>query len=279
MAAVDICLAKVLEAHYDAKAILADLGRVPAADGQLWAVWAAEPPDAVLQVNLDTAVPTLSGRKAWCSGADLVSHALATARAGQDRVLVQIDMAAEGISPPASAWDAVGMSRVVSGELQFDDSPTQLVGEPGDYLSRPGFWHGGAGVAACWFGGATAIAETLRAHPRVTSDALAAANLGVIDFNLAAGAALLRETAALIDNAPEQAHATEVIRVRSFVERLATDVIDRVGRSLGPGPLCQDRAHAQRCADLATFIRQSHADRDWQGLGKSASEQDTPWQL
>jgi alkylation response protein AidB-like acyl-CoA dehydrogenase len=279
IANADVCLAKVLEAHYDAHAILRELGHSPGSPTELWAVWAAEPPNALVKVKHTASGPALSGTKAWCSGADLVSHALITARHGEERLLVRVDMAAEGVSAPARSWDAVGMSRVISGELQFSDAPCEIIGCAGDYLARPGFWHGGAGIAACWFGGATAIAEALRTHPRAPSDALTSANLGVIDFELAAAAALLRETATLIDREPDQPHANQVIRVRSFVERVATDVIDRVGRALGAGPLCQDRAHAQRCADLATFLRQSHADRDWQGLGKAASEQELSWRL
>lgn len=279
IADADVCLAKVLEAHYDAQAILEELGQPMDSSADVWAVWAAEPPNAVVKVTRTDTGPLLSGTKAWCSGADLVSHALITAHAGDARLLVRVDMAAEGLSAPARSWDAVGMSRVISGDLHFADVPCKIIGGPGDYLSRHGFWHGGAGIAACWFGGAAAIAETLRTHPRTPNDPLAAANLGVVDFELAAGAALLRETAARIDDEPGLPHTSQVIRVRSMVERVATDVIDRVGRSLGPGPLCQHRAHAQRCADLATFIRQSHADRDWQALGKSASEGPPPWRL
>ena len=44
LGAEDLCLAKVLEAHYDAAAILHDLGAPAPADGTLWAVWAAEGP-------------------------------------------------------------------------------------------------------------------------------------------------------------------------------------------------------------------------------------------
>lgn len=38
----DLCLAKVLEAHYDAQAIIAELNAPVVAEGQLLAVWAAE---------------------------------------------------------------------------------------------------------------------------------------------------------------------------------------------------------------------------------------------
>jgi hypothetical protein len=36
-------------------------------------------------------------------------------------------------------------------------------GKPGRYIHRPGFAHGGAGVAACWYGGARGVGRTVLA--------------------------------------------------------------------------------------------------------------------
>lgn len=289
IAAHDVCLVKILEAHYDALAILHELDGQPPSAGTLLAVWAAEPPDAV--ARLDIATPggaahddaphgaTLHGRKAWCSGADVVDAALVTVHRGDARALVLLSMDARGVSQPADAWPAVGMARVVSGALHFDAVAVQPIGAAGAYLARPGFWHGGAGIAACWYGATCAIADTLRVHPRVQRDPHAAAHLGAIDIGIGAVQALLRQTAALIDADPAQPHIDAVTRVRSATERLASDVIDRVGRALGAGPLCTDAAHAQRCADLSVFIRQSHAEQDWAALGKAAAGNDLGWTL
>ncbi|MEO6103740.1 MAG: acyl-CoA dehydrogenase [Pseudoxanthomonas sp.] len=276
----DVCLAKVLEAHYDAEAILAELeGPAPKA-GELWAVWAAEPPGLALNfVPMAGEAGVLNGTKAWCSGADIVSHALITVQRDSDRELARVSMESIGISDPPTSWEAVGMARVVSGAVEFDAVASHLVGDTGEYLSRPGFWHGGAGIAACWFGAARSIAETLRTHPKVGKDGHAAAHLGVIDMQLSAGAALLRELACLIDAHPRLPHIHQTIRVRSMIERMATETTDRVGRALGAGPLCMDHEHALRCADLTTFLRQSHAERDWEALGRGAAEDDELWKL
>lgn len=280
IAGQDVCVVKVLEAHHDALAILAELGAESIADSGLLAVWAAEPPDARVEFRQRAGGNSeISGTKAWCSGADLVTGALLTAHAGDQRCLVYVDMRAPGIEVDPAGWDAVGMARVASGRVRFDRTPALAIGGPGDYLSRAGFWHGGAGIAACWFGAAAAIGETLRGHARVGQDTLAAAHLGAIDVSLEASAALLRETAAMIDANPRNPHVDAVIRVRSLVERTCTDVIDRVGRALGPAPLCTDRAHALRCADLAVFVRQSHAERDWAALGKAAAARQHTWAL
>ncbi|MGJ4802472.1 hypothetical protein [Luteimonas sp. SDU82] len=98
---------------------------------------------------------------------------------------------------------------------------------------------------------------------------------------LSAASALLRELATQIDAHPAQPHQREVVRLRSVVERACHDVLDAAARSLGPGPLCRDGDHAQRCADLSVFVRQSHADRDWAALGAqvAALEAEARWPL
>ena len=280
IAADDLCVVKVMEAHYDALAILAELDAEAPPAHQLFAVWAAEPPDARVQfVAQDGVEGRLDGIKAWCSGADLVDAALVTAHEGDARVLVRVALRQPGVERLRGGWHAIGMGRVHSGRVVFDGARATRVGAPGAYLARPGFWHGGAGIAACWFGATAAIAERLQTHPRIATDVHAAAHLGAIDIALSAAAAVLRETAALIDTAPTAPHTAAVIRVRSLLERVATEVVDRVGRALGPGPLCEDLDHARRCADLTTFIRQSHAERDWTALGEAVARQEAAWTL
>ena len=75
----DLSLARLAEAHWDAVAILTEAGRVPA-PGVLYAVWAAEKPGSALQLEAQPGGGfTLTGEKAWLSGAGLVDRALVTA--------------------------------------------------------------------------------------------------------------------------------------------------------------------------------------------------------
>ncbi|SEL18093.1 hypothetical protein SAMN05428989_1617 [Pseudoxanthomonas sp. GM95] len=277
----DLALVKVLEAHFDAQAILADLDAAAMATGELWAVWAAEPPGVVLDFTATTETSgLLSGTKAWCSGAQIASHALLTATAGGRQVLCRAVVDLEYMDYDTSRWQAVGMSRISSGTLMLRGARASLVGPPGAYLDRPGFWHGGAGIAACWFGATTAIAGRLREDRRVKSNPHVAAHLGAIDIALSAVAALFRETAALIDAQPRQAHRHEIVRLRALMDRVASDVIERVGRALGAGPLCTEHDHAQRCADLMVFLRQAHAESDEQRLGEALFDGETrTWRL
>jgi hypothetical protein len=67
------------------------------------------------------------------------------------------------------------------------------------------------------------------------------------------------------------------MRVRALVEATATEVMKRVGRALGAGPLCHDEAQARRVADLTVYLRQHRAERDLAELGALAAEAGTSW--
>jgi hypothetical protein len=60
--------------------------------------------------------------------------------------------------------------------------------------------------------------------------------------------------------------------VRAGVADAATEVVDRVGRALGPAPLALDADHAARVADLLVFVRQHHAERDLAALGRLVAD-------
>lgn len=273
----DLCLAKVMEAHYDAQAILSEVHAAPLPRGTLAAVWAAEGPQATL-VH-DPASGTVSGEKPWCSGAGLVDVALVTAKGPEGPELLCVHSDAPGLRLRPQSWHATGMGGIPSGSAQFDRVAAKRIGRPGEYLERPGFWHGGAGIAACWYGAAVALAAPLQRSARVPGDAQSAALLGQVDMHLQAAAALIRELASWVDAMPSQPHRTDVLRVRSVVERACTQVLDAVGRALGPAPMCLDGEHARRWSDLTVFIRQSHADRDWAELGRAVQAQEGPWTL
>lgn len=68
----DVSLAKLIEAHWDAVAILAEAGRVPHS-GAIYGVWASEIPGKALRLETDEGGYRLSGKKMFCSGAGLIS--------------------------------------------------------------------------------------------------------------------------------------------------------------------------------------------------------------
>ncbi|GAY16261.1 acyl-CoA dehydrogenase [Mycobacterium sp. shizuoka-1] len=267
----DVVSGRLAEAHTDAVAILAELGGPPVLPERLWGVWAAEAPDATVLAHRDGDTVTLSGTKAWCSGAGLCSDALVTAStATGERGLYAVDLQAADVRPLASTWRNAGMADSDTRSVRFTAAPAIPVGGPGDYLRRPGFWHGAAGVGACWLGGARAVAAPLyrAVAAKRSRDPHAAAHLGAVDAALAAAQALLATSAAQIDADPAGEHGEVTARrLRAVVEWAVDEAIGRSARALGPTPLALDAVHAQRVADLSMYIRQSHAEKDLAALG------------
>ncbi|KDP05082.1 acyl-CoA dehydrogenase family protein [Mycobacterium avium] len=275
LAAENIVAARVAEAHVDAVAILHELGGKPPEPGQLWSVWAAEAPDAVLTATDIRGAYLLNGTKVWCRGAGFCTHALVTARRDDGTPgLFAVTVTDPTVKALPSTWWNAGMAGSDTRPVQFTNTHAVAVGDPGDYLIRPGFWHGAIGVAACWLGGARRVADPLyRCAASQSADAYSLAHLGAVDAALAAGDAMLAAAAAQVDADPfDRAGTAQLLarRVRTVVEHAVDEAITRTGRALGPGPLCQDGRHAQRVADLSIYIRQSHAERDLAELGRLA---------
>jgi alkylation response protein AidB-like acyl-CoA dehydrogenase len=275
LAETDVTAGRLAEAHADAVAILAELGGAAPEPGQWWAVWAAESRDALVSARADGAGFLLDGTKVWCSGAGLCTHALVTARLDSgERGLFAVDLREHGARPLPSTWRNAGMSESDTRSVQFEHTPATPVGRPGEYLSRPGFWHGAVGVAACWLGGARAVAAPLYARAAEGSaDAHALAHLGAVDAALAAAEATVKTVADDVDADPlDRKGFAELLarRARAVVETAVDEAITRTGRALGPAPLCLDAAHARRVADLSVYVRQSHAERDLERLGSLA---------
>jgi len=203
-------------------------------------------------------------KERWAAFADLAADDLSLARLGEGHA------------------DAVA---ILAGsdtlDVEFPGVAALPVGPPGGYTERPGFSHGGVGVAACWYGGARAIARALldaAAKRDVGPHALA--HLGAVDLGLRTARAALGRAAAEIDSDPADLHGAgplRALRVRALTEAVATDVMRRTGRALGAGPLSHDEAHSRAVADLTVYLRQHHAERDLARLGELVAEQGATW--
>lgn len=274
---IDVVAGRLAEAHTDAVAILVELGSPLPSAGELWGVWAAEAGDAVLTARGAGDGVILDGTKAWCSGAGLCTDALVTARlADGRRGLFAVDLRNAAVSPLEHTWRNVGMAESDTRTVQFSGAPAVPVGGPGDYLNRPGFWFGAIGVAACWLGGARAVAAPLyqRAARRSSPDEHLLAHLGAVDAAITAAGAALAAAADHVDTDPgDRSGRAELTarRARAIVESAVDAALTRTDRALGPGPLCLDERHARAVADLSVYVRQSHAERDLAVLGSLAA--------
>jgi alkylation response protein AidB-like acyl-CoA dehydrogenase len=266
----NLTVARVLEAHSDALAILAEAGE-PVPDGT-WGVFAAEAAPHRLEARRQDGRVLLTGVKPWCSLAAFLDAALVTAHVGDGRQLFRVSLRHPSVTAdPPQAWVARGLRTVTSAAVRFDETPAEPVGAPGWYLERPGFAWGGMGVAACWHGGARGLRATLaRASARRTGE-LSALHVGIVDAELHASEAVLAGAAALVDAGQAEGGAGEILamRVRAVVANAAERTIRQVGHALGPAPLAFDEDHARRVADLELYLRQHHAERDLAQLGSA----------
>ncbi|MGH3176999.1 MAG: acyl-CoA dehydrogenase, partial [Streptosporangiaceae bacterium] len=108
----------------------------------------------------------------------------------------------------------------------------------------------------------------------------ALAHLGAVDIALHTARSALDVAAAGIDADPadrEGGGRLRALRLRALVEATATEVMRRVGRALGAGPLSHDEAHSRRVADLTVYLRQHHAERDLAELGTLVAGSGPAW--
>jgi len=279
----DVAVGRLVEAHLDAAAILTELGDGSVVrSGQVWSVWAAGPPGpGVTATRNGDDGWRLTGRKSWCSGAAASTHALVTATADDGRRLFAVGLDdRDRTRPVEGGWAAAGMSATETWSVDFDSAPACAVGGPRAYLDRPGFWHGGIGVAACWLGGADAVLAPLLARAAAGRlDPHGLAHLGAAASAVHAAEAALAAAAAVVDADPDDAAGdSELVarRARAVVEQAATECLDRVGRALGAAPLCLDVTHARHVEDLTVYLRQSHAERDLEALGTLVGQRGAP---
>lgn len=184
-----------------------------------------------------------------------------------------------GVMVSSRGWEAVGMQATQSVEVDFHSARATLVGDRNAYVCRPGFWHGGAGIAACWYGAAAALATRLRDAAKRRDDPHLQAHLGAADVALVAARACLRECAHAIDAAPLADARQLALRARGAAESAVDITLQACARGLGAGPLCRDRWFARMAADLPVFVRQSHAEADLAALAATVVASGEDWRI
>ena len=261
IAARDLVDARLSEGHADALAILAE-ANVPAPAGPL-AVWAAAP--SRLRAERQGSGWHLSGAKPWCSGAHLAEHALVAAGS---RLFV-IATAESVVSVEALTWSAVGMAGSDTADVVIDGqvAAQALIGAPGWYTGRPGFWFGSMGVAACWVGGAVGAVRSAAAHLSTAgrADPHRLAALGAAAARCDMMAAAVERAGRWVDAHPCEAGTTAratALGLRQGCEDACLAVIVDAARASGADHVTHDAAQAHRLADLPVYVRQHHGGAD-----------------
>lgn len=271
----NLSLARLAEAHWDALAILAEAGRnfVP---GAIYGVWASEKSGQPLRLERRNGTLTITGTKMFCSGAGFLDRALVTV-SSPERLLLDIDLrkSAGGIDFDDSDWktDAFLETRTATATFsEVSSCERDIVGKPGWYLSRPGFWHGACGPAACWAGGAAGLVDHALQQSR--DDPHTLAHLGAMQASIWATRSYLQTAGREIDDAPDAVPQAciRALTLRHLVEQACTDVLRRLPRAYGPYPLAIDENVSRRYKELDLYVRQSHAERDLEALGRNFRE-------
>jgi hypothetical protein len=264
-----VSFARLVEAHTDALAILHEAERQPSGDGALYGVWASTSPGRGLVV--DRQAGTVSGTRPFCSGLGLVDRALVTvATDGGLPWLIDLDVTpADTLTFDCHAWSSAALAATCTGTATFHDHPYDagaFIGGKGWYLNRPGFWHGACGPAACWAGGAAALAD--HAEVAVDDNPHRRAQLGAMRAAVWSMQAMLECAGQAIDLLPDDAAAGQyrALALRHSIERACTEVLDLFGRALGPRPVTGSPALAQRFADVQLYLLQHHGERDLEFL-------------
>jgi hypothetical protein len=278
-ARLDLSLARIIEAHTDAVAILAESGRRAAR--KLYGVWASDGPQSRL-----TATPLarggwrLEGMKQYCGGASMVDAALVTAHAEAGLLLLDVPMDTPGITILPSTWVTTALADTATGPVSFKgvELPGQAaLGGPNWYLERSGFWHGALAPAACWAGGAQYLIDAATNSNK--KDPHSRAHVGALQSIAWGLDALLTQAAIEIDADPSDRcqHArVRALKVRHLIERWCTDVMDRFGRATGPLLLAHDTDCVRHYSALTLYIRQCHAERDLETIPAPYDVASTP---
>lgn len=274
---MDLQVARIAEAHTDAVSILHEDGRAEL-PGALYGVWAAEDPACSLQLTEIRHAPsgfTLSGTKAFCTGATIVDRALVTVRYDGSAYLLDLDVCNNRVTFDNDGWRTPAFTATLTSVASFHEVEVRredVVGPPGWYLDRVGFWHGACGPAACWAGGAIGLVDhAIELGSLKKPDAHRDAQLGALAAMRWQLQAMLDVAGREIDLHPGDVSASmrRALMLRHNVERAATQIIDLHGRAMGPRPLIQDSEVVRRVGELQLYIRQHHDEHDLESIGRT----------
>ena len=274
----DVPLARLFEGHVDALRILAQAGHPPVADA-LYGVWASRSQRTGVAARPADDGLVLSGTIRFASGTGVVDRALVPVWLDADsHLLVDLDVKDLPVDDTHWATAAMEVSRSHTVAVtQIRVGPDQVIGQPGFYLKRPGFFPGGVGVAACWAGGATRIADLAldRLHDPVP-EPLLLLRLGAIRSHLTAASSVLQAAGFLLDDhLPPGDRATSIdwqavsTDARATVAGAVAEVINQVQRIAGPAGLAFDRDLTRAVHDLQLYVLQQNADGDALYLGRA----------
>jgi len=279
----DIGLGRLGEGHIDAARIAgqADHALAPLA---IYGVWASRSGDTGVQCRRTAGGLLLDGTLKFASGAGVIERALVPVwPTPQEHLLIDLDVSALPVDRSAWQTSAMATSHSHTVELSAVEVPdSAVVGEPGFYLERPGFFPGGIGVAAVWVGGLGRVTDTVLRRVRQRPTTTADLRLGRIVTSLSLGVAAVRQAARELDTEwPVGMAATGQLRALATRTRAGVGSCVRAAllesRELaGPAGLAFDADLTHAIDDLGLYVLQQSADGDAGHLGALLREEVDP---
>lgn len=132
-----------------------------------------------------------------------------------DGLLVDVAVKDGEIVDADRQWLSPALASTQTATMFFDTTVerSDIIGRPGAYLSRPGFWHGAIGVSVCWAGGMQGLYD-MHVARWTRRDEHSCAHLAAAFAAVQGMQSLLRQAALDIDAAPNDLVGAQV-RVRS----------------------------------------------------------------
>lgn len=270
-----LSLARLYEGHVNAFQLIWTYGnsaqrnsvcRYVSAGGWL-GVWNAPHPDGPLElVDAPGGGYTLSGMKAYASGAGLINRPLVTA---QHASLGYVMVWPRAMHLPGSrdAWEMHGMRASVTLPVRFQHAavaPDEIVGGDNDYHREPLFTTGAWRCLAAQIGAGERLLEQMT-HALVATrrddDAHQRARLAQASMAMESSMLWLERARTASDAAAAGDEAAHLVRMaRLAVERNLLDVIERVQCSVGLAAFRRSALIERIARDLHTYLRQPVPD-------------------
>jgi alkylation response protein AidB-like acyl-CoA dehydrogenase len=271
----DVPLSRLVEGHADAQRILHQAG-AKAVPGALYGVWASRSQQTGVTATRSGTAYVLDGTLRFASGLGVIDRALLPVWPDPDHhVLLDLPVTGGGdtwvVDDAQWVTSAMEVSRSHTVAVRRHPVPlTARVGPDDFYLSRPQFFPGGVGVAACWLGGATRVGDLVRARLRDPVPPALQLRLGALRSRLAGGAALLVTAASRLNETEGDGPLSRAIsaEARWGVAEVVHDVLDQAHRIAGPAGLAYDRELTRAVHDLRLYVLQHNADADATSLAQ-----------
>jgi alkylation response protein AidB-like acyl-CoA dehydrogenase len=266
----NLSAARLYEAHVNAIQLAFRYGTdelktrcaADAAAGHLFALWVTDPPGGGVRLEGNV----LLGAKAFCSGAGAASRALITAATPAGAQMLIVPLAQARVIP--SGIKLAGMRAAITGSVDFSGipiSPSNILGEPENYLREPVFSAGAWRGSAAAFGGLTALVNLHRTEMRDRkrdSDPHQRARFGQLLIAHETARLWLAQAArrACLEDGPAQEIVAYVNLARLAIEAACLDGMRLTQRGLGLGAFIAGHPAERICRDLAVFLRQPAPD-------------------